>query len=102
MSALKLSDGFSALLTDLSSFRDLPDNEQAKIAGADARKLYAILQAMHSLSVNMEIELACFRDMEAGREFHAATETASIDTLSTLLFEAGGNVIRPDFGGKKK
>lgn len=102
MSALKLSDGFSRLLNDLSSFSDMPDDKQAHIAGADARKLYSILQAMQSLAVNMEIELACFRDMEAGRELQSATEAASTDTLSTLIFEAGGTVIRPDFGGKKK
>ena len=96
--ALKLSDGISTLRQELALFANLPDEAEVTIEAPQARRLHKILTVMHSLAIDMEVELACFRDMEAGRQGRASAEETATDSLSILLEEAGGKIIRPDFG----
>ncbi|MDL2401283.1 hypothetical protein [Rhizobium mayense] len=98
--ALKLSEGLSTLMQRCHAFAEVADNEVITVTATEARHLFKVFELMHSLSIDMEIELACFRDMEAGREIRRATEAAATDSLSELLDDGGGKIIRPNFGNK--
>lgn len=78
---------------------DAPD--QIYEFDADAlRRLHLALTTMQKLALNMELELACHRDNEAGREMRASMEGEATDQLDDLIAETSGKIIRPNFGRK--
>lgn len=101
MAAMKLSDGISALLGDCAEFKAANDDAVFEIDGPVARRLHLILTTLHGIAVDMEVELSCLRDMEAGREIERTVESGAVDALAVLIEEQGGKILRPDFGRRK-
>ncbi|MEW4398909.1 hypothetical protein AB1J06_09510 [Agrobacterium tumefaciens] len=96
-----LSEGLEALKHDLSQFQNIDAPETVEIDAAEMKKLFLIVEAMHRLAILMETELGVFRSVEAGRTVREAIEQLSVQQLRSLMPEAAGNIIRPNFGGKK-
>lgn len=102
MSALpKLSDGLRSMADSFASVAEAGDDEDITLDNAEARKFLAALQTMHKIAVDMEIELVCLRDAEAGRQVRRAIESEAEAVQSQLT--TGGNVVHGLFdnrGGK--
>lgn len=96
-----LSEGLLALKNDLGAFNEADDTETVEVDAAEMKRLCLVIDAMHRLAVLMETELGVFRSVEAGRTVREAIEQLSIQQLRSLMPEADGNIIRPNFGGKK-
>lgn len=97
---LKLSNYLQGLADALAPEpTDAPD--QVYEFDVDAlRRLTAALKVMQQLALNMELELACHRDNEAGREMRTTMEGEATAQLDDLIAETSGKVIRPNFGRK--
>lgn len=83
-----LVDGFSEHLVD-------PDG--IGIEQEDLQRLVLTLQVMQSMATNLEIEVRCLRDMEAGRDARTFLAEEVADHLEQLLPEVDGNVVKYDF-----
>lgn len=95
-----LSEGLLALKNDLGGFNEADDAETVEVDAAEMKRLCRVIDAMHRLAVLMETELGVFRSVEAGRTVREAIEQLSVQQLRSLMPEADGNIIRPNFGGK--
>ncbi|MGX1259826.1 hypothetical protein [Sinorhizobium fredii] len=93
-------------ITASSEIRALQDEIQARaMTGADLsivemRIVVDRLRAIGSLVHLMEQELAVHRLGEAGREGRNALEESATETLTHLVIDPEGKVVRPDFGRK--
>lgn len=70
----------------------------------DAESAQTILKTLRGLSQQagyLELELSILRDSEAGKLLAKTVEQLATGELSGLLKKAEGNIIRPNFGGKK-
>ncbi|MBW8285780.1 MAG: hypothetical protein K0M55_19500 [Rhizobium sp.] len=97
-SATELSHGLQAMISDFAIHQDEP--EGISIDQDQLLKLLSILRVMQEMATNLEIEVRCLRDMEAGRGARAFLDDEATAHLADLLPNVGGNVIRPDFGGR--
>lgn len=95
-----LSEGLLALKNDLGVFNEADDTGTVEVDAAEMKRLCLVIDAMHRLALLMETELGVFRSVEAGRTVREAIEQLSIQQLRSLMPEADGNIIRPNFGGK--
>ncbi|MCF1449962.1 hypothetical protein FS815_24540 [Agrobacterium vitis] len=100
MTEMRLSIAIGELVAAFMPCSDIRDDEVIQFSGKDARKIFQILNSMQSLAFDMEVELDCFRDVEAGKLRTAAANSEAAKTLGELLVEAGGKIIRPDFRGR--
>lgn len=83
-----LVDGFSDHLGD-------PDD--VIIEQEDLQHLVLTLQVMQAMATNLEIEVRCLRDMEAGRDASMFIAEETVSHLEQLLPEVDGNVVKFDF-----
>ncbi|MCB5204221.1 hypothetical protein LH464_17280 [Neorhizobium sp. T786] len=97
---LTLSVSLQQMLASMEPHADIPEDEAVEFDGPAFRSMINALQIMQKIAVNMEIELACHRDTEAGREMRKSMEGEATDQLSDLIAEASGKIIRPNFGRK--
>ncbi|CAD7055298.1 hypothetical protein RHAB21_00691 [Pseudorhizobium halotolerans] len=97
---LKLSASLQRLLTPMLPHADLPEGATVEIEAAGMRSMINALQIMQKMALNMELELACHRDTEAGREMRTTMEGEATDQLDDLIAETSGKIIRPNFGRK--
>ena len=94
----ELSSGLQAVIDNFTEVED--SAEGISIEQAELLKLLEILRTLHSLAPNLEIEVRCLRDMEAGREAGSFVEDEATALLSDMLPAVAGNVVTPDFGRK--
>ena len=93
-----LSIGLQAVISSFPSEEDSP--EGITIEHAELVKLLTILRTLHSLATNIEIEVRCLRDTEAGRAAGSFVEDEATELLADMLPAVDGNVVTPDFGRK--
>lgn len=93
----ELSTGLQAVISS-PGVEDSP--EGIAIEHAELAKLLNILRTLHSLATNLEIEVRCLRDMEAGRQAGSFVEDEATELLTEMLPVVDGNVVTPDFGRK--
>jgi hypothetical protein len=96
MSAVPLSASLQDLLNDFAGVKDSADGismDQDQVI-----ILVKKLTALQALATNLEIEVRCHRDNEAGREARTFLEEESTGHLADMLPEVEGNVVRPTFG----
>ncbi len=70
----------------------------------DAESAQTIMKTLRGLSAqagHLELELSILRDSEAGKQLAKTAEQLATGELTGLLRKAEGNIIRPNFGGKK-
>ncbi|WP_160009838.1 hypothetical protein [Rhizobium sp. 18055] len=67
------------------------------IEQADLQRLVSTLQVMQAMATNLEIEVRCLRDMEAGRDARTFLAEEAASHLEQLLPEVDGNVVKFDF-----
>lgn len=94
----ELSSGLQAVIDNFTEVEDSP--EAISIEQAELLKLLDILRTLHSLATNLEIEVRCLRDMEAGRQAGSFVEDEATELLTDMLPAVDGNVVTPDFGRK--
>lgn len=94
----ELSSGLQALINDFDKVTDCA--EGISIEQAELLKLLHILRTLQSIATNLEIEVRCLRDMEAGRQAGSFAEDEATELLSDMLPLVDGNVVTPDFGRK--
>jgi hypothetical protein len=83
-----LVEGFSEHLVD-------PDG--IAIEREDLQRLVLTLKVMQAMATNLEIEVRCLRDMEAGRDARTFLADEAAGHLEQLLPEVEGNVVKFDF-----
>jgi hypothetical protein len=88
-----LADGFAA---------HLPETDGVAIEQKDLQRLVGTLRVMQALAVNLEIEVRCLRDMEAGRDARVFLDDLATSHLEELLPETDGNIVRFDFVAGRK
>lgn len=98
-SAATLSEGIAGVLGIFPS--EISDADVIEIDAANTRHLVGTLNALQQLAVQMEMELRCLRDMEAGQEVRAFLDTEAGAHLADMLQETQSKVIRPNFGRKQ-
>jgi hypothetical protein len=94
----ELSTGLQAVINSFPGEEESPKG--ITIEHAELVKLLNILRTLHSLATNIEIEVRCLRDMEAGREAGGFVEDEATALLSDMLPAVDGNVVTPVFGRK--
>lgn len=94
----ELSTGLKDVIDNFTEVEDSP--EGITIEQAELLKLLQIMRTLHSLATNLEIEVRCLRDMEAGRQADSFVEDEATALLSDMLPAVDGNVVTPDFGRK--
>ena len=97
----QLSDRLGALLHQFTPFEGLEEGEIAEIDGASLRIITRNLRTMQKVAINMEQELNVYRLLDAGRVTAATVEQLANEAAATFILNREGNVIRPDFGGKR-
>ena len=100
MSALpKPSEQIRKVLDDLAPHAAAAGVFDIEIEGAEFIRLLKIIEAIGDECAKMELELAIFRDSEAGRALCDRIEQTATDQLAAML-PAEGTIIRPDFRRK--
>jgi hypothetical protein len=94
----ELSSGLQAVISNFTGVED--SSEGVTIEQAELLKLLEIMRTLHSLATNLEIEVRCLRDMEAGRQAGSFVEDEATELLTDMLPAVDGNVVTPDFGRK--
>jgi hypothetical protein len=96
----QLSRSLQALVDGFLPLQGEPDG--VSIDQDELQKMVAMLQVMQALATNLELEVRCLRDMEAGRGARDFLDEEASAHLSDLLPEVDGNIVRPDFrnGGR--
>lgn len=94
----ELSSGLQAVINDFTKVQD--SAEGISIEQAELLKLLHIFRTLHSIATNLEIEVRCLRDMEAGRQAGGFVEDEATELLSDMLPTGDGNVVKADFGRK--
>lgn len=85
-------------------FADAKKMEPGEKLELDAESAQTILKTLRGLSQQagyLELELSILRDSEAGKLLAKTAEQLATGELKGLLKKAEGNIIRPNFGGKK-
>lgn len=77
-----------------------PD-EKLELDANSAKTVLKTLRALSQQAGHLELELSILRNSEAGKLLAKNAEQLATDELTSLLKKAEGNIIRPNFGGKK-
>lgn len=101
MSDMQLSDAINTLVRTFRLPGQMRDDETFAMSGKEARQIHHVLQMMETMARDMELELGCYRDIEAEKARRRAIDDEAGQTLGDMLLEAGGKVVRPDFGRKQ-
>ncbi|EHS51524.1 hypothetical protein PDO_1915 [Rhizobium sp. PDO1-076] len=96
LSISPLSSGLQDLLNDFVSVQD--DADGISMDQEQVIVLVKVLTALQALATNLEIEVRCHRDNEAGRGARTFLEEEATGHLADILPEVEGNVVRPAFG----
>ena len=99
--APKLSDGIGFVLGIFEEHGDIAEGQIVEIDAEGVRLLIESLSMMRKYAINLEIELACLRDMEAGREIRSFLDSEATAHLSDMMQETESKVVRPNFGRKR-
>lgn len=81
--------------------KKMTPDEKLTLDAESAQTVLKTLRALSRQAGHLELELSMLRDSEAGKLLAKTAEQLATGELTSLLKKAEGNIIRPNFGGKK-
>jgi hypothetical protein len=81
--------------------KKMKPGEKLELDAQSAQTMLKTLRGLSQQAGHMELELSILRDSEAGKLLAKTAEQLASGELTDLLKKAEGNIIRPNFGGKK-
>ena len=81
--------------------KKMTPDEKLTLDAESAQTILKTLRALSRQAGHLELELSMLRDSEAGKLLAKTAEQLATGELTSLLKKAEGNIIRPNFGGKK-